>query len=646
MIHLNKEYYSIKEVSEILNRSITAIYNNIYARNENWYKLNTKKINGRIYISKEELTKYEEYLFERYSTVEIDCNYAINKITIETKQYNIFVDTRNLFIEYSRNYFNKSSGSTNHKKNIITEFINFHNKVQSNLTGEIFNTDYRILNMLFLKEGFFTSKEKLLFTRFLTYVFDQKNIPQQIKLLAVQKFNRNDQAIYSALSFNQIYTHVQNIEIHIAKSLSCRKYANMWVYVTLLCCDFIRGSDLVLNTPKLNLKELNITESDFHFNKLNVNEYQVKKIIKTVYLAFRNKRASKTGELLTFLVPSSLEKSLAYALILSERLREDETLQLETFIQGKYKKIMTHGREAHLKFFKDYKEFNGFKFSSLIMNRSLATYLYGSVTEGDGYDSELALTLAQKARSHKSNDSTKTYIQMMSKDGSLGRVSLNIFRRGNFGWIYDQLLKFAIKDNYQSLSLEDRSTMVERVKEQFTLRDSESLAAYISNYLVPSNNEETDNYENLIQKIYEKRLKVIHQVMRLNKHQLKELFLKLSSHSMPSKSEHAQCLVFPNCAYPALMNCMYCEYVLPQNLILIQLNQEIQRLVISIQENNNENFIKRQSHFLLQCLLILSEANKTFGKDHVRVYVDINKINFLLKDNAHKINIPGENNGD
>lgn len=45
--------------------------------------------------------------------------------------------------------------------------------------------------------------------------------------------------------------------------------------------------------------------------------------------------------------------------------------------------------------------------------------------------------------------------------------------------------------------------------------------------------------------IYEKRLKVIHQVMRLNKQQLHELFSELSIHSMPSKIEHAQCLVFP-----------------------------------------------------------------------------------------------------
>lgn len=611
--------------------------------------MKVKKINGRVFIPKEELIKYKQFLEDRDDLVEIDCEYAINKIANETQQNNLFMDTRTLFITYSQAYFNKCTGYTIYKQATIGQFIKFHNKLQKNLSREIFKSDIEELNQLSLKEGLFTSKERLLFTRFLSYAFDQKNIPQKNKLLAVQKNKNKEQEIYSASTFNQIYKHVQNIELHIERSLNSRLYANMWVYVALLCCDFIRGSDLILNTPNLNLKELGIQESDFHIENFTLNEYQIQVIIKTLYLAFRNKRAAKTNELLTFLVPSNLEKPLAYALVLSERLRETNTLQLETFIEGKYRRIKTQGRRGtHSKFFDDYKEFEGFRFSSLIMNRSLATYLYGSVTEGDAFDSELALTLAQNARSHKNEDTTKTYIQLMNKDGSIGRVSINIFRRGNFGWLYEQLLRFTYTDNYNTLSLEDRTAIVEEVKEHFSLKEIESIAAYISNYLTPAIIEETDNNSavEVMNAIYEKRLKVIHQVMRLNKQQLHELFSKLSIHSMPSKIEHAQCLVFPNCAYPALMNCMYCEYVLPQNLILIQLNQEILRLLTSIQGSDNENLLKRQSRFLLQCLLILSEANDTFGKNYVKTYVDVNQINDLLKLYAYKIYLPGDNHGD
>ncbi|ASZ15528.1 DNA-binding protein [Bacillus cereus] len=648
MAQLNKDYYSIKEASEILGRSIVTIQGCIYSKGSN-HKINVKKINGRVFISKEELIKYKRFLEERDNLVEINCEYAMKKISNETEQNNLFMDTRKLFITYAQAYFNKCTGSTVHKQATIGQFINFHNKLQRNLSREIFKVDIEELNQLFLKEGLLTSKEKLLFTRFLSYVFDQKNMPLKNKLLAVQKSTRKEQEIYSASTFNQIYKHVQNVELHIEKSLNSRSYANMWVYVTLLCCDFIRGSDLILNTPTLHLKELGIQESDFHIENFTLNEYQIQMIIKILYLGFRNKRASKTNELLTFLVPSNLEKPLAYALVLSERLREANKLQLETFIEGKYRRVKTQGgRGTHSKFFDGYKEFEGFRFSSLIMNRSLATYLYGSVTEGDAFDSELALTLAQNARSHKNEDTTKTYIQLMNRDGSIGRVAINIFRRGNFGWLYEQLLRFMYTDNYKTLNLEDRSTIIEEIKEHLSLKEIESIAAYVSNYLTPATIEETDNNSvvKVMNAIYEKRLKVIHQVMRLNKQQLHELFSELSTYSMPSKIEHAQCLVFPNCSYPALMNCMYCEYVLPQNLILIQLNQELLRLLTSIQESDNENLLKRQSRFLLQCLLILSEANDTFGKSYVKAYVDVNQINDFLKLYAYKIYLPGDNHGD
>ncbi|PHA26193.1 DNA-binding protein [Bacillus cereus] len=645
---MNKDYYSIKEASKILNRTIATIHSSIYSKSSN-HKINVKKINGRVFISKEELIKYKQFLDDRDNIVEIDCEYAISKISSETRQSNLLIDTRNLFLAYSLAYFNKCTGSTVHKQTTINQFINFHNKLQRNLSREIFKSDIEELNQLSLKEGLFTSKERLLFTRFLSYAFDQKNIPQKNKLLAIQKNKNKEQEIYSALTFNQIYKHVQNIELHIEKSLNSRPYANMWVYVALLCCDFIRGSDLILNTPNLNLKELGIQESDFHTGNFTLSEYQIQMIIKTLYLTFRNKRASKTNEILTFLVPSNLEKPLAHALVLSERLREVNTLQLETFIEGKYRKIKTQGRKkTHFKFFECYKEFEGFRFSSLIMNRSLATYLYGSVTEGDAFDSELALTLAQNARSHKNEDTTKTYIQLMNKDGSIGRVAINIFRRGNFGWLYEQLLRFMYTDNYKTLNLEDRTTIIEEIKGHISLKDTESIAAYVSNYLTPSIIEEADNDSvvEVMNAIYEKRLKVIHQVMCLNKQQLHELFSELSTHSMPSKIEHAQCLVFPNCAYPALINCMHCEYVLPQNLILIQLNQEILKLLTSIQKSDNDNLLKKKSRFLLQCLLVLSEANNTFGKSYVQAYIDVNQINDLLKRYVHKICLPGDNHGD
>ena len=638
MIELDKTLYTVEEISSLLNLTMNTIYNLIYSKRSK-FKINVIRTDGRLYIEKDEVQRYIDYLEERDGIVEVDSKYALDRINSEIMYKPKLNETHGLFLSYARLIFNKMSGSNSYKKSTIAQYINFYNKFTSVIEIEVYKLSSKELNDLFLKEEFLKVKEKHLFTRFINYVFEQKQLPMKNKLLAVQKNKKSEQEIYSIETFNSIYKHVQNIDIHMIRSKDNRKYANMWVYAILLCCDFIRGSDLILNTPTLNLKDLDIQNIDSESKPILLTETQIQHVIKHIYLSFRNKRALKTGELLTFLIPSSLEKSLAYALVISEYLRGDDELQLGTFIEGKYKKIRTHAFELHLKFFNSYDQFSNFKFSSLIMNRSIATYLYGSITEESTYDAELALILTQTARSHKSEDSTKSYIQMMSKDGSLERVSNNLFRRGHFGWLYDQLLKFALPYDYKNKDLESRTIEIESLKENFVLKEIESLAAYTSNYLKTSIPTQEDSIETIIKSVYEKRIKVIHKIMQLKQTEISTLLQKLATHSMPSKIEYAQCLIAPNCEYPALMNCMHCEYVLPQNLILIQLNQEILRLLESIKGTENPNILKKENRFLLQCFLILSEANNAFGKEYVQAYVEIDKLKLLLKETASKIDI-------
>lgn len=45
---------------------------------------------------------------------------------------------------------------------------------------------------------------------------------------------------------------------HTFSALKDRSYANMWVYTILLLTDFIRGQDLILNTPKIDLETVDI----------------------------------------------------------------------------------------------------------------------------------------------------------------------------------------------------------------------------------------------------------------------------------------------------------------------------------------------------------------------------------------------------
>ncbi|MGR5959332.1 hypothetical protein ACT7DM_05900 [Bacillus cereus] len=53
---MDKDYYSIKEVSEILGRSMATIQNSLYSKQSN-HKMNVKKINGRVFIPKRRVDK-------------------------------------------------------------------------------------------------------------------------------------------------------------------------------------------------------------------------------------------------------------------------------------------------------------------------------------------------------------------------------------------------------------------------------------------------------------------------------------------------------------------------------------------------------------------------------------------------------------
>lgn len=345
-----------------------------------------------------------------------------------------------------------------------------------------------------------------------------------------------------------------------------------------------------------------------------------------MYTHFRYKRASKTDELLTFIVAPDLIASLATALIISElhrRLRGSELL-LDTFMQGTFNSIRTEGKISHRNFFNEMKVASEFKFSSRLMNRSVATYLFYAVTEEDGQDSDLALHLTQISRSHKSPDTTSQYIQATNKDGSINRVSYNLFKRGHFGWLYNYLVLYVSQFESSQDSLEQRSNLIEQVRKEISPFELENVARFVNDSLVPvSLKDHSDSMESFLQSIYKKRQSLVSKLKEYSKEEIREIITKLANGDLPAKNEHAQCLVFPNCKNPKLSNCFSCEYVIPGNLMLIQLNKELNRLVDNIDKTTNEVILQRESRFLMHTLFIWKEARVKFGDDRVKAYIDL-----------------------
>src|SRR5699024_5034439 len=126
-------------------------------------------------------------------------------------------------------------------------------------------------------------------------------------------------------------------------------------------------------------------------NDNRLTDFQIESIIKQLYIHFKHQRSNKTDELLTFIVSPDLKESLAYGLIISELHRRSvkSGLMLDTFTEGKYNNIKTEGKIRHKRFFDKLDNRYDFVFSSRKMNNTVATYLFYSIAEDDGQDSDL-----------------------------------------------------------------------------------------------------------------------------------------------------------------------------------------------------------------------------------------------------------------
>ena len=605
---------------------------------------NALKINGRWYIPLKDIENFEQLKKQSEMKIAYSGEIGFQELRefIEIQE-TIFWETKQLFLDYCLIQTNNISGSSAYIKDRINLFKRFHQRIILEIKKEIYLLTPEEINSFLDTNSPLVQEQKKIFIRFLKYTHSIKDITpdEEIVLLKERKEKADFKDIYAPQVFHKLYKYVRNIEIHTAMAIKDRYYANMWAYITLLLTDFIRGQDIILNTPNIHLQGLNIKNINW-FKTNALSDFQSQSIINQLYIHFKNKRSSKTKSFLTFVVAPDLAHALATSLVICELHRKDESADslLDTFFQGSYNSIRTEGKDRHKKFFNQLTGEEDFQFGSQKLNRSVATYLFYSITEDDKYDSELSLHLTQTARSHTKAETTAIYIQTTNKDGSINRVSHNLFRRGHFGWLYNYIILYASQYKAINQDLEERTKLIESVRQEVAPFSLENLAKFIESYqrLVPLNNKST-SIKNYLQDIYQKRRSVISQLLNYSHNDIKDILINLAKGNFPSKSEHAQCLIYPNCKYPKLASCHSCEYVIPQNLLLIQLKEELDRLIKSIDSQSNALLIKKDTKFLLHALLIWKEARLAFGDEMVSSFIQTSETWKKIENLAHKLPI-------
>lgn len=527
--------------------------------------------------------------------------------------------TQDLFVEFCKIKLGKLRGNPNHVQTFFGYYQSVFEKLRT-FNKNLYELDVSIIDSIIYNE--ITSEhKKRIFNHFYEYCYSVQglSIPKKYVVSKTKKTKR-EKEIYSPEAFYSFYRYVKDVTLHLPNAINNQYYANMWAYTIMHLTDAWRASDIVFNMPKIDISSIQVDSFDwFKTNVLSITQCQ--KVINQLYLHFRSIRTSKTTTFVTFLVEPELVEPLSTALIISElhRQKEAKSFLLESFFNGERKTVATSGKARHQDFFKFNPSLEPFK--SLKFNNSTLTYFFYSIADEDGNDSDVALELTQRVRSHSRAETTAIYVQATNKDGSLNQVSSNLFRRGHFGWLYNYLILLA------SEKVDVVRTMEEKTEAILTLR----------NQLGSPN--QTERWAQFLLQIKQKRNSVMTRLSKLSKESLIEMLIKIFEGEMPSKTENAQCITHPICEYQRLNSCYSCPNIISKNYLFIELGGEFDRLINSIETTQYDAIRKKDSYFLLNLLLLLDEGIKFFGEDYINAYIKIQHVRDKLSQLADKIYI-------
>lgn len=526
-----------------------------------------------------------------------------------------------LFMEFCTIKLSKLRGNPRH----IRSFFNYYKFVFETLRTLDKNSHELGVSVIdgIIYEQMANEHTKRIFVSFYYYCYSSRDLPVP-KQYVVSKINNDkekEKEIYSPEAFYSFYRYVKDVSLHLSNAIINDYYANMWAFTIMHLTNAWRASDIVFKTPNLDLSSIQVDSFDwFNNNALTITQCQ--KVINQLYLQFRSIKTSKTTAFVTFLVEPELVEPLSTALIISElhRQKNENSFLLESFITGtKIKTVATSGKSRHQHFFKLNPSLEPFK--SLKFNNSTMTYLFYSISDEDGNDSDVALELTQRVRSHNRAETTAIYVQATNKDGSLNQVSSNLFRRGHFGWLYNYLILLANEKDDMPRTMEDKTLEISAIRNQL-----ES----------PAN---TELWAQFLLQIRQKRSSVMSRLAKLSKESLIELIVKIFKGEKPSKTENAQCITSPNCEYPRLNSCYSCPNIIPKNYLFIELSGEFDRLIKSIETTEHSAIRKKESYFLLNLLLLLDEGINFFGEEYIQAFLNIQHVRGKLSQLADKIYI-------
>lgn len=244
------------------------------------------------------------------------------------------------------------------------------------------------------------------------------------------------------------------------------------------------------------------------------------------------------------------------------------------------------------------------------------TYFFHSVVEGKG-NAIIALEMTKNKRSHRNANTTSIYIKTSNQDGPLDKVSLNLFKRGNFGWLYNLLLD-SIYDDYKEKKMEEKTSLIEKYSDYFHPVVVENMTSFLIHQ-------------------QQKKQSLALELAMMDKEVIKAKLQKINNGQFPSRTENAQCFKYEDgCSTPTAL-CATCHFIIPQNYILVSIQQQIDELIreFHLLEEYQVNERIKLTNILFKVMDLIKQAVEEFGKEYVSTFIDL-KIKDKLNEIKHK----------
>lgn len=593
-----KEKYKLKTANQLINRfeyierpPIANAFDNInggskllYLKSsvDAFYEANLKKVAKRKEWAPTDVFEYYDWLIQ-------------NQISSTIPK-----ETLVLYDRYAKQTLSVSNANDVTLRKMASDLHEAINSIgESAITKEIYELSSVSVNALIKRESRKTIKRRL-------YAFFVFCVQQRVCKYTLREVNnpyvkhqmKEEQDVYEFEEFIEIYNYAINKEWHIKEAISSQKYASSWLYVLMHLSNAWRHAD-VIRIPPVYPEAIGIdTIAWFHDYNLLLPQGQI--IVNQLHNY--ELEISKTTMKRHFFCHQELVVPISTAMIICEFHRRisgsPSLINFGTSDNSPTKTMLG------LFFSKDEK-FTDFKFGSLKMNRSIMEHLYYSIQKRTGKGNS-AFELVQKMRNH-SSEVTKEYIRF-TKEG--GKISKSLFDRGEFGYIYDQLIDVLTEDNPPQLSLDERTETIKRLSQTMGVIEVEASIGFL------------DQMES-------EKSSIIHQIKKLDESQAFEYVRKLYLRQMPSKIKDVQCFSFPKCHRPSCEHsCFTCPLAIPNTYSMHTLFSDITRRFTKLKNAETDGVQKREKRALLKDLDLLSQAISEFGEQYVWSFFEGGAIGF------------------